>query len=77
MYPVNTAETDAAECPVGVELVNLRRIAKHLRDLASYLANNELDHEAAYVRMAFVRVQAKLARGALNGAPEPVFAACD
>lgn len=47
------------------ELVDLRRTAARLHDLASYLSNHQLEHEAAYVMMALDRVRAKCVRVAV------------
>lgn len=51
------------------ELADLHNVASRLRDLASYLANHELEHEAAYVMMAFKRVCARLTHVALQRSP--------
>lgn len=57
------------------ELADLHKTAERLRDLAAYLANHDLEHEAAYVMMAFKRVYARLAMAAIRGTQEPSVAA--
>jgi hypothetical protein len=76
MCPERGTELKMPQCSAAcVELADLHKIAEHLRDLSSCLAKHGLEHEAAYVMMAFKRVYARLTRVVASGGSEPGWAA--
>jgi len=63
MCPVQAAELHSPQrSATAAELIDLQKIMEELRDLASYLAKHELEHEAGYVMMAFNGVYKRLGR---------------
>ncbi len=72
MCPEQAAELDRPQyAATAVEPTDLQKIMDELRDLASCLAKHGLEHEAAYVMMAFKHLYARLVRVVDGGGREP------